>query len=34
MGVDLDVVWEIVQQRIPELKAAVVKLLEVGWGEA
>jgi uncharacterized protein with HEPN domain len=30
MGVDLEVVWGIVQQRLPELKAAVVELLASG----
>ena len=32
MGVDLEVVWGIVQQRIPELKVAVLKLLEADLG--
>ena len=33
MGVDLEVVWAIVQQRIPELKVAVAKLLETSSAE-
>lgn len=33
MGVDLEVVWGIVEHRIPELKATVVKLLETAARE-